>query len=139
MHHWTDDGTICIYIVAENESHEGKRKMETLWPIIRITHTRTRYIYDLYYKREAISQDLYDWLIKEEYADAKYVLLHPRRRRRVKMRRRELIDVSFSFALSNDSLIAKWKKSGYEKLCCARCIQTRVSLPYFPTSRSNAS
>jgi hypothetical protein len=25
-----------------------------------------------------------------------------------------------------DSLIAKWKKAGYEKLCCLRCIQTRV-------------
>lgn len=25
------------------------------------------------------------------------------------------------------SLIAKWKKTGYEKLCCARCIQSRVS------------
>ncbi len=24
------------------------------------------------------------------------------------------------------SLIAKWKKPGYEKLCCIRCIQTRV-------------
>ena len=24
------------------------------------------------------------------------------------------------------SLIAKWKKTGYEKLCCLRCIQTKV-------------
>lgn len=30
-----------------------------------------RYIYDLYYKREAISRELYDWLLREEYADAK--------------------------------------------------------------------
>lgn len=33
---------------------------------MRITHTRSRYIYDLYYKREAISKELYDWLCKEE-------------------------------------------------------------------------
>ncbi|SCZ92702.1 BZ3500_MvSof-1268-A1-R1_Chr5-2g08120 [Microbotryum saponariae] len=79
---------------AEAESHEGKRKTESLWPIMRITHTRSRYIYDLYYKREAISRELYDWLLKEGYADA--------------------------------NLIAKWKKQGYEKLCCARCIQSRV-------------
>lgn len=26
-----------------------------------------------------------------------------------------------------DSLIAKWKRTGYEKLCCVRCIQSRVS------------
>ncbi len=28
---------------------------------------------------------------------------------------------------TGSSLIAKWKKTGYEKLCCIRCIQTRVS------------
>ncbi|KAM0752269.1 hypothetical protein T439DRAFT_324337 [Meredithblackwellia eburnea MCA 4105] len=78
---------------AESETHEGKRKTESLWPIMKITHTRSRYIYDLYYKRDAISKELYDWLLKEEYADS--------------------------------NLIAKWKKQGYEKLCCARCIQTR--------------
>ena len=40
---------------------------------MRITHTRSRYIYDLYYKRDAISKELYDWLVKQEYADAKSV------------------------------------------------------------------
>ena len=60
---------------AENETHEGKRKSESLWPIMRISHTRSRYIYELYYKREAISKELYDWLLKEGYADAKYVAL----------------------------------------------------------------
>lgn len=58
---------------AENESHEGKRKTESLWPIMRISHTRSRYIYELYYKREAITKELYDWLLKEGYADAKQV------------------------------------------------------------------
>jgi len=56
---------------AENESHEGKRRTEALWPIMRISHGRSRYVYDLYYKREAISRELYDWLLKEGYADAK--------------------------------------------------------------------
>ena len=59
---------------AENESHEGKRKAESLWPIMRISHARSRYVYELYYKREAISRALYDWLLKEGYADAKYAL-----------------------------------------------------------------
>jgi bud site selection protein 31 len=58
---------------AENESHEGKRKAESLWPIMRISHARSRYIYELYYKREAISRELYDWLLKEGYADTKSV------------------------------------------------------------------
>ena len=58
---------------AENETHEGKRKTESLWPIMRINHARSRYIYELYYKRELISKQLYEWLLKQEYADAKYV------------------------------------------------------------------
>jgi G10 protein len=62
---------------AENESHEGKRKSESLWPIMRISHARSRYIYELYYKREAISKELYDWLLKEKYADAKQVQEDP--------------------------------------------------------------
>ena len=62
---------------AENESHEGKRKAEALWPIMRINHARSRYIYDLYYKRKLIEKPLYDWLLKQGYADAKYVAAIP--------------------------------------------------------------
>ncbi|KAL4817865.1 G10 protein [Aspergillus spinulosporus] len=78
---------------AENAPHEGKKKHEVLWPIFQISHQRSRYIYDLYYQKEAISKQLYEWLLKNGYADA--------------------------------NLIAKWKKQGYEKLCCLRCIQTK--------------
>jgi bud site selection protein 31 len=56
---------------AENESHEGKRRTESLWPIMRISHARSRYIYELYYEKEGISKELYDWLLKEGYADKK--------------------------------------------------------------------
>lgn len=49
----------------------------------------SRYIYDLYYEKEAISRQLYDWLLKNAYADA--------------------------------SLIAKWKKQGYEKVDRSQC------------------
>ena len=52
-----------------------------------------RYVFDLFYKRKAISRELYDFCIKEKIADG--------------------------------NLIAKWKKQGYENLCCLRCIQTR--------------
>lgn len=41
---------------AETEPHEGKRKVESLWPIFRIHHQKTRYIFDLFYKRKAISR-----------------------------------------------------------------------------------
>eukprot|EP01089_Gocevia_fonbrunei_P009525 TRINITY_DN2184_c1_g1_i1.p1 TRINITY_DN2184_c1_g1~~TRINITY_DN2184_c1_g1_i1.p1 ORF type:complete len:148 (-),score=24.90 TRINITY_DN2184_c1_g1_i1:8-451(-) len=78
---------------AEAEPHEGKRKAETVWPIFRLHHQRSRYIFEMYYKKKEISKELYDWCLKNRYADAQ--------------------------------LIAKWKKSGYERLCCLRCIQTR--------------
>merc|ERR1712232_426786 len=71
---------------AENEPHEGKRKIEGTWKIMRLHHQRSRYIFELYYKKKEISKDLYEWLLREKWADA--------------------------------TLIAKWKKPGYEKLCC---------------------
>jgi bud site selection protein 31 len=58
---------------VENESHEGKRKVESLWPVFRIHHQRSRYVYDLYYKRKAISRELYDYLLKHNYADANLI------------------------------------------------------------------
>ncbi|ERF68354.1 hypothetical protein EPUS_06770 [Endocarpon pusillum Z07020] len=61
---------------AQSAPHEGKKKHETLWPIMQISH-----------------QPLYEYLLKNNYADA--------------------------------ALIAKWKKQGYEKLCCVKCIQTK--------------
>uniref|UniRef100_A0A0E0CAJ1 G10 protein n=1 Tax=Oryza meridionalis TaxID=40149 RepID=A0A0E0CAJ1_9ORYZ len=78
---------------AENDTHDGKRKCEALWPIFRISHQRSRYIYDLYYRRKEISKELYEFCLDQGYADR--------------------------------NLIAKWKKPGYERLCCLRCIQTR--------------
>jgi bud site selection protein 31 len=78
---------------AETESHEGKRKVEALWPIFKIHNQKSRYIYDLFHRRKAISRELYDFCLQEKIAD--------------------------------QNLIAKWKKQGYENLCCLRCIQTR--------------
>eukprot|EP00239_Pterosperma_sp_CCMP1384_P010998 CAMPEP_0197863798 /NCGR_PEP_ID=MMETSP1438-20131217/41537_1 /TAXON_ID=1461541 /ORGANISM="Pterosperma sp., Strain CCMP1384" /LENGTH=146 /DNA_ID=CAMNT_0043481829 /DNA_START=107 /DNA_END=548 /DNA_ORIENTATION=- len=54
---------------AEGESHEGKRKCESLWPIFRLAHQRSRYIYDLYYRRKKISRELYEFCLNEGWAD----------------------------------------------------------------------
>ncbi|CDY57058.1 BnaC03g64390D [Brassica napus] len=78
---------------AEMDEHDGKRKCEALWPIFKLSHQRSRYVYDLYYRRDEISKELYEFCLDQGYADR--------------------------------SLIAKWKKSGYERLCCLRCIQPR--------------
>ncbi|EMR64655.1 hypothetical protein MGN70_011161 [Eutypa lata] len=78
---------------AQNAPTANVPKHQVQWPIFQIAHQRSRYVYELYYEKEAISKPLYDWLLKNGYADA--------------------------------MLIAKWKKQGYEKLCCLRCMQTK--------------
>lgn len=50
-------------------------------------------MYELYYEKEAISKELYDWLLKNGYADA--------------------------------MLIAKWKKTGYEKVSSVPIVYER--------------
>jgi bud site selection protein 31 len=70
---------------AENATSSNAPRHQALWPIFQISHQRSRYVYELYYEKEAISRELYEWLLKNGYADA--------------------------------MLIAKWKKTGYEKVC----------------------
>eukprot|EP00736_Rhodelphis_marinus_P003232 Rmarinus@m.14921 len=78
---------------VENDPHEGKRRVEGVWPVTRVHHQRSRFIYESYYKKKVISREVYDYCLRMKYADA--------------------------------SLIAKWKKPGYERLCCLTCVQTR--------------
>lgn len=70
---------------AENAPSTNVPRHAVHWPIFQISHQRSRYVYELYYEKEAISKELYEYLLKNGYAD--------------KM------------------LIAKWKKTGYEKVC----------------------
>uniref|UniRef100_A0A8C2SAK6 Protein BUD31 homolog n=1 Tax=Capra hircus TaxID=9925 RepID=A0A8C2SAK6_CAPHI len=39
--------------------------------------------------------------------------------------REELYEYCIKEGYADKNLIAKWKKQGYENLCCLRCIQTR--------------
>ena len=43
---------------AETEPHEGKRKVESLWPIFRIHYQKTHYIFDLFYKWKDINRTI---------------------------------------------------------------------------------
>lgn len=58
---------------AVNETHEGKRKNESTWAITRIHWERNRFIYELYYKKKAISKELYDYLVKAKICDQNLV------------------------------------------------------------------
>ena len=53
----------------ESASHEGKRKTESVWPVFRIAHQRSRYVYTMYHKRGEISRDVYEYCLREGYAD----------------------------------------------------------------------
>jgi bud site selection protein 31 len=52
-----------------NESHEGKRKNESQWPVHQLNWQRTRYIYDLHYKYNRVSKELVDYLIENKTID----------------------------------------------------------------------
>ncbi|KAH0941490.1 hypothetical protein HID58_001127 [Brassica napus] len=54
---------------AEMDEHDGKRKCEALWPIFKLSHQRSRYVYDLYYRRKEISKELYEFCLDQGYAD----------------------------------------------------------------------
>jgi bud site selection protein 31 len=55
---------------AQNKPATTGPKHEAQWEVFQISHQRSRYVYDLYYEKEAISKQLYEWLLKNGYADA---------------------------------------------------------------------
>ena len=55
---------------AQNKPPPQGAKHQAQWEVFQISHQRSRYVYDLYYEKEAISKQLYDWLLKNGYADA---------------------------------------------------------------------
>ena len=56
-----------------NEPHEGKRKVESLWPIHQINWQRSRYVYDMFYVHKKISREVYDFCIKNKIVDANLI------------------------------------------------------------------
>lgn len=58
-----------MFWTAENDPHDGKRKCEALWPIFKIAHQKSRYIFDLYHRRKEISKELYEFCLEQGYAD----------------------------------------------------------------------
>jgi bud site selection protein 31 len=55
---------------AQNKPPPPGPKHQAQWEIFQISHQRSRYVYDLYYEKDAISRQLYEWLLKNGYADA---------------------------------------------------------------------
>lgn len=55
---------------AENAPLDAQTKKETYWKITRLHHQRSRYIYESFYNKGEISRELYEFLLREKYADA---------------------------------------------------------------------
>ena len=41
-----------------------------MWPIYRLHHERSRYVYNMFYKKKEISRELYEYWLNEKWADA---------------------------------------------------------------------
>eukprot|EP00924_Labyrinthula_sp_SR-Ha-C_P007058 snap_masked-scaffold_8-processed-gene-8.33-mRNA-1 protein AED:0.08 eAED:0.08 QI:0/-1/0/1/-1/1/1/0/219 len=52
-----------------NDSHEGISKSESLWAIHQLNWQKTRYVYDMFYKYKRISRHVYEYCLRQKYAD----------------------------------------------------------------------
>ncbi len=73
----------------------------------------SRYIYELYYDKEAMSKTLYDWLLKNGYADGNLI---------AKWKKQGYEKVC---AVDMISIFGYIITMVYIQLCCLRCIQTK--------------
>ena len=51
------------------DADSARPENEQAWAVIRITHARTRYVFDMFHRDKAISRRLFEWLQREKYAD----------------------------------------------------------------------
>ncbi|KAH7512126.1 hypothetical protein FEM48_Zijuj12G0057500 [Ziziphus jujuba var. spinosa] len=104
---------------AENNPHDGKRKCEALWPIFKIAHQKSRYIFDLYHRRKEISKELYEFCMDQGYADRNLIAKWK------KVSLKPVLSEICSVRILSFSLLLQVKMPGYERLCCLRCMQPR--------------
>lgn len=89
-----------VLTTSTAESSGKYARAETHAQITQIHHQRNRYLFNVFYKRKAISEDTWKWLVKWKYVDV--------------------------------DLVSKWRKQGYERLCCLDCIGETVCICRVP-------
>lgn len=99
---------------AQNAPSDHVPKAQAQWPIFQIAHQRSRYVYELYYDKEAISRQLYDWLLKNGYADPMLI---------AKWKKQGYEKVSAGPYSSTPPL--RCAADFPSQLCCLRCVQTK--------------
>lgn len=99
--------------------------MEGAWGVMRVHHQRSRYIYDMFHRRSAISRELYDYCLKEGYADVNLIA----KWKKVYPLSVVVLQSRCPMTLGHDRDGKRFSRiaiqSGFEKLCCLRCIQPR--------------
>ena len=115
-----------LYTIEVNESHEGMRKCESLWPVHQINWQRT------FRSFHSLSLSCV-WIMMFSFFLSIYLSIY------VFQCRRYVYDMYYTYhRISRDvydycvrnkiidaALAAKWKKSGYEKLCSTYVINPR--------------
>ena len=92
--------------------------MEATWGITRVHHERNRYIFNMHYKERKISRELYEYLVKEGYADANLI---------AKWRKVCFSHTRHTKHENSHNHVNDHTQQGYERLCCLQCIQKSSS------------
>jgi hypothetical protein len=58
---------------VESEDNSTKRKNEIMWPIFRLHHQRSRYLYEMYYVKNKITREVYEFALKYGFGDANLI------------------------------------------------------------------
>jgi bud site selection protein 31 len=97
------------------------------WKIFQISHQRSRYVYELYYKKEAISKELYDWLLKNGYADAGLIAKWKKDGYQKVSSHLSFLFLTAAFTPASPRVALPWNSILTDplQLCCLRCIQTK--------------
>lgn len=101
-----------LWRAAENETHEGKRKCEALWPIFKISHQKRRYIYDLFYRRKAISRELFDFCLDQGHADKNFIAKWKKMSSFVWVGLHLLLDLPWYFEDPSGQVLDVWSSVG---------------------------
>lgn len=88
--------------LSQTISKNKSSRQEVNQSITRLNAQKSRYLFNLYHKRNAIDKDSWLWLCKWGYVDTQ--------------------------------LASKWKKKGYERVCCLDCIEGTVCVCRVPKS-----
>jgi bud site selection protein 31 len=67
------------------------------WPALRLHRALARHVHDAFFVDRAISRRLYEWCVRPAAAGGGGV--------------------------AGRELVAKWRRAGYERLCCLGCVQ----------------